>query len=260
MNPFGHSTLLIGEDSAELARMAASVVIASIREGLATSDHYDWVLSGGNTPKLLFDEIVRSHGKDPNWSQVNFFWGDERNVPPDHSESNFKMAKEHLLIPLGIKQDRIFRIRPELGTAAKAAEDYEQRLRQIMKDKPCFGLVMLGLGDDGHTASLFPDAWSEWAEDERRGRWVSAPWVPHLRAHRITLLPRLLNLSSKAVFLVSGEGKANILREVLSFDPARDKPRYPSQLIRPVPDQFGHARKPLWLVDRAAATAVTHAA
>src|SRR6185312_6784232 len=160
---------------------------------------FDFVLSGGKTPRGLYENLASSHRTSIDWSRVRFFWGDERCVPPDHPESNFKLAHGTLLQPLGISEEQIFRFHTELSPPAHAALDYERQLRKLY-GTPRFDFALQGLGEDGHTASLFPDAWNDWSESERNGHWVAAPWVPHLKEFRLTLLPRVLSLSRKVVF------------------------------------------------------------
>jgi 6-phosphogluconolactonase len=258
MSLLSRSSLLIAENAEELAHLGAALMMTYARDVLETQRHFDLVLSGGSTPKRLYQTLSAEHRDAIPWDRVRFFWSDERNVPPDHPESNFKMAKEALLDPLAIGEKQIFRFRTELGVATQIADHYEQTLRKLFKE-PKFDFTLLGLGEDGHTASLFPDAWDEWAELDRHGRWIGAPWVPHLHSYRLTMLPNTIKSSRKINFLVSGSNKAKILREVLDYDPSQ-KPRYPAQLI--YSDLKGRQRKrrALWLADRAAANTLRQAA
>jgi len=143
------------------------------------------------------------------------FWGDERNVPPDHGDSNFRMAKEHLLDRVPIPLDQVFRMEGE-RPAQEAAIRYEDVLQRAfsLKNKevfPRFDLILLGMGPDGHTASLFPDT----AVLEETTRWVGAPWIEKLHTHRITLTPPVLNAARRIVFVVSGADKAQAAQAVL---------------------------------------------
>ncbi|HYU34789.1 MAG TPA: 6-phosphogluconolactonase [Thermoanaerobaculia bacterium] len=237
-------------DGAELARTAAEEF--SRRAGLAIGarERFAVALSGGSTPRRLFallaarDEPFRDR---IDWRAVHLFWGDERHVPPDHPESNFRMTRETLLDAVPIPAANIHRIRGEEPDAARAAALYEDELRAFfLGDDPRFDLVLLGLGPDAHTASLFPgsDAVRE------RERWVVAPWVEKLATFRITLTPAALNRAAAVIFLVQGEEKAAALHAVFEGgrDGERDPDRWPAQVIRPENGEV------VWLVDRAAAS------
>ncbi len=201
-------------------------------------------LSGGDTPRgvyaLLGSEPLRS--RIP-WEKVHLFWGDERCVPPSDPESNFRMVNEALLQRVTIPPQNVHRVKTENDPAA-AAQAYEEELRQTFGLKagtmPVFDVVMLGLGDDGHTASLFPGTP---ALDDRR-KLVTDVYVERLQAHRVTLTFQVLNSAHHVFVLVSGTGKARILAEVLRGNPAS----YPAQRIQPV---AGELR---WLVDCDAAS------
>jgi 6-phosphogluconolactonase len=177
------------------------------------------------------------------WERINFFWGDERHVPPDHAESNYRMTHEALLAKAPVRAANIHRIKGEYLDPQSAAAEYEGVLRKSFglssTELPRFDLVLLGLGPDGHTASLFPGT----AALAERERLVVANWVEKFNAFRITMTLPVLNNAASVIFLVSGEGKATVLREVL--EGGRD--RFPSQLIRPADGTL------LWLVDAAAA-------
>jgi 6-phosphogluconolactonase len=171
---------------------------------------------------------------------VHFFWGDERHVPPGHPESNDRMARETLLAPLSIPAANVHRIHGEEPDAARAAALYEEELRAFFSGAPRFDLVLLGLGADAHTASLFPGT----AAVHERERWVVAPWIEKLGAFRITLTPVVFKHAAALMFLVQGEEKAAALHAVLEGE--RDPDRWPAQVAQP---QDGEV---LWLVDRKA--------
>jgi 6-phosphogluconolactonase len=191
---------------------------------------------------LAGDDALRSRMP---WGRVHFFWGDERHVPPDHPDSNYRMASEAMLSKVPVPVENIHRIRAENPDAGKAAEDYEQELRGFFKlepgQLPAFDCVFLGMGPDGHTASLFP---ATKALHERK-RLVVSNWVDKFQSFRITMTAPVLNNADMVIFLVSGEEKAEPLREVLEGEKQTD--RFPSQLIEPTHGKL------LWLVDRAAA-------
>lgn len=239
----------IVEDADELALEAA---IEFARLATASTDArnlFTVVLSGGSTPKRLYsilaDEPWRSQLP---WSKMHFFWSDERHVPPDHPDSNYRIAHEALLSQVPVPAENIHRIKGEEGDAAQAAAEYEQEIRNTFRltsdQSPRFDLVLLGLGSDGHTASLFP---ATTALSERE-HFVVANWVEKLNAWRLTLTLPVLNNARNVVFLVSGRDKADILGAVLEGDHAQ---KYPAQLVQPTDGSL------LWLVDSDAAASLS---
>ncbi|HUM13734.1 MAG TPA: 6-phosphogluconolactonase [Myxococcaceae bacterium] len=204
-------TLRVLENPAAVARTAAQWVHDRAWAAANGRGRFTLALSGGTTPKALYRQMAA--GPRLPWDRMVFCFGDERNVPPDHPESNARMAREALTGLPFVDQSSVHRIRGELP-AEEAAADYEQTLRKLFPGTttfPGFDLVLLGLGPDGHTASLFPDspALSE------RTRWVVANWVEKFRTHRITLTFPVLNAAAEVLFLVTGEDKVWALREVL---------------------------------------------
>jgi 6-phosphogluconolactonase len=181
-----------------------------------------------------------------------FFWGDERHVPPDNPDSNYRMAKETLLSKAAIPPANIFRIPAENPDASAAADAYEQTLRKFFAvapgEFPRFDLILLGIGPDGHTASLFPET----AALEETSRLVVANWVEKLQTNRITFTLPVLNAARCVAFLVSGTDKAAVLHEVLEGNAPAEK--YPSKLVRPSEGKL------IWFVDRAAASQLSTAA
>jgi len=201
-------------------------------------------LAGGSTPKRTYELLAsEAYREQLNWSKVHIFFGDERCVPPDHSESNYRMANEALISRVSIPPPNVHRING-LGDAVANASLYEDELRTFFNPAswPRFDLVLLGMGDDGHTASLFPGT-KALAE---RQAWVAANWVEKFSTFRITLTAPAINHAANIVFLVSGTSKAERLSEVLRG--ARDPTKLPSQLIQP---ERGSLE---WLVDKAAAS------
>jgi 6-phosphogluconolactonase len=180
------------------------------------------------------------------WQKTHFFWGDERHVPPDHADSNYRMAFETMISKVPVVPSQVHRIKSENLDAARAAQSYEEDLLQHFRltqgTWPQFDLVLLGLGSDGHTASLFPDT----DVLEERSRLVAPVWVPKFQASRITLTVPLLNHAANILFLVAGKDKAVALQAVLRGE--LQPGRYPAQLIRPLRGSL------LWLVDRDAAS------
>jgi 6-phosphogluconolactonase len=225
-------------DNAALARAAAQEFHRLAEAAVRERGRFSVALSGGNTPRAVYSLLTSEHRQLP-WDRIHIFFGDERHVPPDHPDSNFRMASESLLSKVPIPEKNVHRIRTELEADA-AAKEYEQELREFFQlidhDWPRFDLIFLGLGEDGHTASLFPGS-KALAETSRK---VTANWVEKFQTSRITLTLPSLNHAAKVVFMVSGAGKAQILSEVLR--PGARK--YPAQIVQPENGQL------LWLVDQ----------
>lgn len=232
-------------DGEELARAAAEEFVRRAGEAIHSHKRFSVALSGGSTPRHLF--ALLADPAEPfrdriDWRAVHFFWGDERHVPPDHPESNFRMARETLLDPVSAPAQNVHRIRGEEPDAARAAALYEEELRAFFSGAPRLDLVLLGLGTDAHTASLFPGT----AAVRESERWVVAPWIEKLGTFRITLTPAVFKRAAALIFLVQGEEKASALRAVLKGE--RDPDRWPAQAVCPQDGEL------LWLVDRAAAS------
>jgi len=214
-----NQNIQIVADAEAMSKAAAEVIVEHIRETLQTRDVYSIALSGGSTPRRLHallagDAVFRDQIP---WERVHFFWGDERHVPPDHPDSNYRMADATLLSKVPIPEVNIHRIRAEEPDANRAAADYEQEIRQFFKidagQMPHFDCVLLGMGLDGHTASLFPDT----AALEETRRLVVANWVEKFQSYRITLTVPVFNHAGRIIFLVSGQEKAKILKSVMAF-------------------------------------------
>jgi 6-phosphogluconolactonase len=205
-------------------------------------------LSGGSTPRGLYALLATGAVSVP-WERVCFFWSDERHVPPDDPENNYRMANEAMLSKVPVLAENVFRIPSEEKDAQIAAKKYEATLVNCFDldagELPQFDLVLLGLGPDGHTASLFPN--SPALQENRR--LVVANWVEKFHTHRITLTLPVLNNASAIVFLVSGEEKSRILHQVLEGDASQ----FPSQLVRPKDGNL------IWLLDKPAASELSSA-
>ncbi|MGQ9897759.1 MAG: 6-phosphogluconolactonase [Acidobacteriota bacterium] len=212
----------------ELARQAAASFVAQAAAAVAARGKFSVVLSGGTTPRIVFCFLAGAEfASQVDWSKVHFFWGDERPVPPDHPESNFRLAQEYLLGPLGIAPENIHRIQGELPPAEAAAQ-YDAHLTAFFGAAPRrFDLIHLGMGEDGHTASLFPYT----AALDKAEACVVSNDVPHRHMTRITFTAALINAARAVEFFVTGASKAAVLREVLLG--AKQKHRYPSQMICP---------------------------
>jgi len=240
---FVKANLQIVHDANALARDAARIVVAQSESSIAARGVFNIALSGGSTPKRLYELLA-----DPNeefrskisWDKTQFFWTDERHVGPEDPDSNFRMTNEAMLKVVPVPSANVHRFMTENPNAEAVAEEYETQLRQSFQNSlPRFDLVLLGLGPDGHTASLFPHT-TALVENERL---VSAPWVEKFNSFRLTLTLPVLNNSRMIVFLVSGEDKEKILSAVLEGPPAQ----FPAQAIQPANGEL------LWLVDKPAA-------
>jgi len=233
----------IFDGASELMRATAEEIALAAYQAVGDRGRFTWALAGGSTPRSVYELLASDFYRERlPWSASHFFWGDERHVPPDHPDSNFRMAREAMLDRVPVPAENVHRIPAEEPDAQRAAAEYESALRSFFApapgEWPRFDLILLGLGKDGHTASLFPggDAVRE------RERLVVAPWVEAQKTFRITLTPPVLNHARRAMFLVSGEEKADALHAVLEC--AREPERYPAQIVE---------GSRLWMVDRAAA-------
>jgi len=236
------------EDLDALSHAAADELATLVRAAVVDRGTCSIALSGGSTPKRLF-ELFAQAGRDAlPWEHIDLWWGDERTVPPDHADSNYRMTRETLIDPLGLAASHVHRIAGELADHDAAARSYSRELVTALGSPPTFDLVLLGMGPDGHTASLFPGSP---ALDET-SRWVVANPVTsplvHGTATRITLTAPAINAARHIRFLVAGADKAAALAQVLEGE--HDPGRYPSQLIAP---QDGDL---VWFVDAAAAASL----
>lgn len=236
----------------ELSRAAAEVFALAARRAAARNDNrFTIALSGGSTPKAMYKMLSDENEKyhySIDWHKVNFFWSDERCVPPDSAESNFRTAFDDLLRPLGISPANYHRLKGELKPSA-AAEEYERLLRLYFNlgktEIPRFDLIFLGMGADGHTASLFPGS-DVLAETKKI---VVASFVEKLKTHRLTFTPNVIKNADNIVFLIAGADKARAFREVVEGDFSPDI--FPAQLAR-----FAKGRL-LFLADEAAAQLIS---
>lgn len=230
----------IYRDVLELSEAAAHVFVEEARRSIDETGRFTVALAGGSTPQRAYEMLATEYGepKDLDWARVHAFFGDERTVPPDHEDSNYRMACEALLsrVPVG----SVHRMRGELDPS-EAATLYEEELEAFFDGSPAFDLVLLGIGEDGHTASLFPRT----PALDVRDRWVSENPVEKLGTIRLTLTVPAINAARRVAFLVAGEGKAEALKDILEGDV--DPYDYPAKLVRP-------SDGPDWFVDRTAAS------
>ncbi len=223
----------------ELAEAAARDFARRAEAAIRERGRFAVALAGGSTPRATYEVLASEYADRIEWERVHAFFGDERAVPPDHEDSNYRMAREALLDHVSV--GGVYRMRGELPPE-EAAADYEEELKKFFGDGlPSFDLILLGIGEDGHTASLFPETSALKVTD----RLAVANPVLKLGTTRITLTAPVLNAARAVDFLVAGEGKAAALREILSGD--ADPRAYPARLVRP---EGG----PTWFVDRAAAS------
>ncbi|MGD9850910.1 MAG: 6-phosphogluconolactonase [Nitrospirales bacterium] len=244
------STVVVCKTQEEVFEAAAQFFCEKIPSSSTSGVSYSIALSGGSTPRGLFRLLAADpYRSQCDWSSCKIFWGDERCVPPDHSDSNFRMAKDSLLDHVPIASHHVFRVEGE-REPEEAALRYGQVLSEHVQrgenNLPRFDLVLLGMGPDGHTASLFPNTTAL----QETKRTVVANWVEKLQTFRITLTPPVLNAANDVVFLVSGQDKALAVQSVL--EGPRTPQVYPAQLVSPSSGQV------TWMMDQAAASLLTN--
>ena len=239
-------SLFIAADQPTYLKKAAQLILESAIKSVQERGRFAIALSGGSTPKkllfLLAEDYYRS--RIP-WANTHVFWGDERCVPPDHADSNYKMAREALLSKVSLPPSHVHRIPSEMESPRDAAKAYEQELKLFFKfDRPFpkFDFMMLGVGEDGHTASLFPGTVAL-VEQEK---WVVANFVEKLSAYRITMTFPVINHSRRIVVLCEGESKAGIVKEIFRDD--LPPLRHPIQRVQPLQGEL------IWLLDAASAS------
>jgi 6-phosphogluconolactonase len=233
-------------DADLLKRAAAEHIIALCEAAINVQGYFSIALSGGSTPKAVYELLTdKAFSRYLDWEHTHIFWGDERCVPPDHTESNYRMARLALLDNVPLPVSNIHRMKGEIDPAQAAAE-YEHMLRQFFSRRRDgevrFDLVLLGMGEDGHTASLFPGT----AALEETERLVVENYIEKLEVWRLTLTAPAINAADHVTFLVSGKSKAEMLKQVLKTS---DQPyKFPAQLIQPLSGSL------LWMVDEPAAS------
>jgi 6-phosphogluconolactonase len=239
----------IYENQEALAAAAAEEFYARASRVRTYGRPFSCALSGGSTPTRMFAQMsspeTLARLPEKFWNSIHFFWGDERNVPPEHPDSNYRLARETLFDKIDIPEENIHPIQPKHNSASATAASYENALAQFFAlqpgEIPRLDLVFLGMGDDGHIASLFPH--SEALKEKER--LVAAPWVAKLDTYRITLTLPVINNADCILFLIQGSSKAATLTRVLSE--AWNPDLWPAQAIQPAAGEL------LWLVDQAAA-------
>lgn len=240
-----YSELCVLDSPDEIASEAAERFCRLAQGAAESGDIFRVALSGGSTPKMLYRLLASSEYRDKApWNSIQFFFGDERWVPLSHSDSNYRLANDELFTKVSVEPENIFPMPTEDLSPDQAAQLYEATLRRAFGEEgiPLFDLIFLGMGDDGHTASLFP-----YTDVLHEGKnLVAAPYVEKLNSYRLTLTPPMLLAADRVLFMVAGESKAPALREVMQGE--YNFEQYPSQLLR---NAMGQVK---WLVDKAAAS------
>jgi 6-phosphogluconolactonase len=233
----------------ELFGAAAEEVIRAATEAVAARGKFTIALSGGSTPKSLYNLLATNARTTLPWDRMYFFWGDERHVPPTDPESNYRMVEEAMLSKVPIPPANVFRMLAEEPDAEAVAAAYEQTLRkffQLSSDAvPQFDLILLGMGPDGHTASLFPGTTGL----KEKSRLVIANWVEKLKTHRLSFTLPVINAGRVVTFLVNGTDKATVLKAVLEGNEPGEQ--YPAKLVQPKEGKL------IWFLDRAAASGLS---
>ncbi len=234
--------LLIYKTKAELLEDLADYIIKIGEKAIADQDCFNFVLTGGNSPKDLYEMLSTTYKDSIDWSKVFFFIGDERNVPANHESYNGLMAQKAILEPLAIADDHIFLVNTALAPE-KAAIEYAKSIAKHFDGADiAFDLILLGMGDDGHTASLFPGT----TILDNKEVTVDAVYVDKLSTYRISFTAPLINKAKNVAFLVFGEAKAHAVKHVIE-DEDKKPHVYPSQLINPIDGSL------TWFMDTEAA-------
>ncbi|MCU1286109.1 MAG: 6-phosphogluconolactonase [Acidobacteriales bacterium] len=246
--------IIVAANRDELNVVAAQFIARVAKDSIAARSRCIIALSGGSTPKLLYALLAQPEWSARfDWNRIHLFWSDERCVPIDHPDSNFAMVNKELLSKVPIPKENVHRYRTELGDASAVAADYEKTLREVFDvsadEVPRFDLTLLGLGENGHTASLFPHC-PALRETERL---VVADYVEEVKSWRLTFTARLINASRNIVFLISGASKAEVVRAVLNG------PRKPEELPAQLINSSGDGEV-TWIIDRAAAVLIQNTA
>lgn len=233
-------------DKEQICRDAAEEFVRLSRAAITARGRFTVALSGGSTPRGLYELLASEPARGQvDWAKVQFFWGDERCVPPDDPQSNYRMAHEAMLAKLPLTPAQVHRMPAERPDHDAAARDYQAEIARVFgispdAAPPSFDLIYLGMGPEGHTASLFPDT----PALKESVRWVVVQYVPKVKMDRMTFTPPLLNAASHVTFLIAGADKAAALAQVIEGVPAPNE--YPAQLVRPKGEL-------LFLIDTAAA-------
>lgn len=237
------TNIIVSKDIIELTDNFLKIIEKTLLE--VKNRKITMALSGGSTPKRIFECILEKNSDSIDWSRILYFWGDERCVPPEDEQSNFRMANESFLKPLNISHDNIFRMRGESDPIIET-----ERYQQLLKDKitikeseiPVFDIMLIGLGEDGHTASIFPDQIELFNSDN----FCETAFHPETKQRRITITGKVINHSSKIIFIVTGKSKANVVKDILTGSENRNL--YPASFVN------AENGKLFWLLDKDSAS------
>ncbi len=250
MNTSTHSatkaTILVSRSSDQAYTDAAEFILRCAEQAIASKGAFTIALSGGSTPKRLYELLASPAWRDRiPWNKIEFFWGDERYVPPTDSSSNYRMTNEAMLSKVSVSAERIHRVPTELEPPEAAAESYENEIRRVVPSRsgavPEFDLILLGLGTNGHVASLFPFQ----PALHEKSKVVISEYIEEVKMTRISLTFPVINAAKDILFLSLGPDKASVIQEVLMGKP--DAERLPAQYVHP---EQGRAT---WLLDPPAA-------
>lgn len=235
--------ILVFEDKQKLVKAFTNHFINLMN---LKKSNFNVALSGGSTPKIWFEELVKNHKDDIDWDRVHLYWGDERCVPPDDEDSNYGMTKKYLLDHINIPAENIHRILGEQNPE-KAADHYKVELFQNLSQGsvPIFDLVILGLGDDGHTASIFPHQIELWDSE----KYCVVATHPDSGKRRVSLTGRVINGARSVAFLVTGDKKADIVMEILHKK--EGSASYPASRVSPEKGNL------YWFLDKPAASHIS---
>lgn len=239
-------SVLIYNDKQSLFSDLAEYILKIGNEAIQERGRFNFVLTGGSSPKNLYQALATTYRERLDWKHVYFFFGDERDVSPEDESYNGLMARNSILDPLGIAADQIFYVNTRLNPQ-EAADDYNKAITAHFKgETPAFDLILLGMGDEAHTASMFPD--TDILTNE--AATVAAVYVEKLSANRISFTAPLINLANYVAFLVFGSGKAEAVKQVI--EPEENNPMlYPAQLVQPLDGSL------TWFLDEDAAALLT---
>jgi len=233
-------SIKVYKDPPELCSAAANIFIEMASESVSQKGRFVVALSGGTTPNMMYDVLSKKENAERvEWEKVFIFWGDERYVSPDHADNNSFQARKHLLNNVPIPDQNIFAV-PVTGDPAADAAHYEHTIRAIYRDEPpAFDLVFLGMGEEAHTASIFPGS----ALLTEAHALVREVYVEVKQMQRISFTPVLINAAEQVIFMICGSSKAAAFKQVIQgeYDPGQ----YPAQIVQPL---YGHT---LWMVDEA---------
>ncbi len=236
--------LNIFDTPTELNENLAQFIIAEANKAIKEKDRFDFVLTGGSSPKVLYQLLSTTYKDKIDWSKVYFFFGDERTVLPFEADYNGMMAKQNFFNNLQLSDSQIFYVNTNLSPE-DAAADYQAKIaKHFAGNTAVFDLILLGMGDDAHTASIFPG--TDLVNNQEIG--VANVWVEKLNTHRVSFTAPLINQAKNVVFITFGENKASALQQVLSD--TKDVNNYPSQLINPIHGTLQ------WFIDKAAASLI----